>query len=237
VLDQYPYLFAVILGLPAVALAFVLVPQQRAMMLLSGAVLALLSPLSVLHDGPYWAPQRLGEQFWGLKGWGLEDVLCTFSIGSLVWLSAIWGMRGLVLPQPRFRRIVIRFSAIAAVATAAIVLWAALGLTIMVATILVQVTLIVGLLWLRPALWAMPTRVALLYTPYYFAVLTLAGLWHRDFHAMWNGPEILGPYVLGLPIEELLWSASLGWFPLALTFALDASVRHGAHTQNDMVTQ
>ncbi|MBZ0216088.1 MAG: lycopene cyclase domain-containing protein [Fimbriimonadaceae bacterium] len=219
IIAEYPYLFVVLLGLPPVMAGFALAVSQRKMMLVSALSFTIFSPLSVLHQDVYWSPSRIGQY-----SWGIEDVLCCFSIGSLIWLAAVGSRRHVTTTRIQWPHFLQKIGIIGVIGVGLIIILNRFGAEIMVATIVVQIGLTLGILILRPDLWRIPVRVAAIYLPYYTLILTLGGFFSSTFYDMWNGPEILGPRILGLPIEEFLWACSLGSFPLAMAYASNTKI-------------
>jgi len=214
----YPYLGADLLGVPAVAVGYALAAGQRRMMAISGLLMVPSSWLAVIHEGEYWSPNRLG-------GWvvGVEDVICCFSLGSLVWLAAVWPFRQrlhLDLRAGRFCRRCLTVFVLGGVVL--LVLWMA-GLGAMTSAVTIQVFLIVLLLAMRSELWPISLCAAVGYAPYYLAILYIASQLFPGFTSMWGGYKLWGPRILGLPVDEAVWVATFAasW-SLIIAYASDA---------------
>lgn len=220
VLAQHPYLAVNLVGTAVALLAVALAGRHRGTVLLAGAIETLHAPLTPLFDGVYWSPQRLG----GLA-MGIEDVLVCFSLGAGAWFCAVlpWQHRLEVTLAwaPALRRLL--WIALLPALPAA-VLFAA-GATVMESLMLATVVTAAALLARRPALWRLPAAALALYVPYYSAFLIASAALVPGFAAMWDGPELWGPRLLGVPVDELAWVASFALcFPLVIGTVLDARI-------------
>ena len=72
----------------------------------------------------------------------------------------------------------------------------------------------------------MSLAALILYPAYYVAVLFLAAAIDPAFFAIWDGPELWGPRVFGLPIEEIAFVAMFSiTFPFIVGTVVDARLR------------
>jgi hypothetical protein len=217
--STYPYLLAVLAGLPPVALAFVAFADQRRMMGVSGLLLAALTPLGVFFEGDYWNATRLGG-----GPVGIEDFLMGFSIGSLVWLAATLPVRREVTTSITPRRFAVRFLCVFVAASALLNTLQFLGIAIMTAALIVQAVAVAALLAIGPGLWRLAGASALLYAPYYCLVLYLVSMLADGFfYKLWSGTALWPVRLYGLPLQEILWALSFPpSYALAIAWAADA---------------
>lgn len=214
---EYPYLFVVLLGLPAVILGYVLVPFQRRMMLVSGLTLTAFAPFLVLFEGSYWSPRRIVDVIPAP-----EDLVMNFSIGSLVWLCAAVAAGRSIQIDFRWPMFLVRTAVLTTVSLASMFAFSFAGLGIMMAHIVTGFLMLIPLVLIAPGLRAMIIGPLLFYPPYYYFVLYLAGSVSDNFFQIWNGPELIGMRLFGLPVEELIWPFSFASYPLGIAYAANA---------------
>lgn len=199
-----PYLLSAFLGLPAVVLGFVFAGKFRRMMLWSGLLMTLFSPLSVLSQKEYWSPVRIGR-----GPFGIEDVIVSFSLGSVIFLAGAAPVQARIKIEIGLTNFLKRFFPVGLMGAAIFSLLFFLGAGSLLTSILTFWVLTVALLLInRDFLWAC-FRGALLYSAYYCAVLYATALISPGFFRMWDGYAVWGPRLLGLPIEDIIWVFSL----------------------------
>lgn len=217
-LAGHPYLLSALLGVPGVLVAIAMAGRHRGSVLLAGLIETLHAPPLIWFDGSYWTPQRLG----GLPV-GVEDVIVSFSLGAGVWFAAILPFRRRLDLTGTWERSLVRLVAIGVGgALLALPIWLA-GAGVM--TVLLVVMLVVALVLgaARPGLLPLSLAALVLYPAYYVAILFLAAALDPSFFAIWDGPELWGPRLFGLPIEEIAFVAMFSiTYPLIVGFALDA---------------
>lgn len=201
---SHPYLLSAFLGLPAVVLGFIFTCKLRRMMLWSGLLMALFSPLSVLSQKEYWTPIRLGR-----GPFGIEDVMVSFSLGSLIFLAGAGPVYARIKIEIRLPNFLRRFLLVVLMGTAVFSLIFLLGAGSMLSSILTYWILTVVLLLINRNLWWACFRGAFIYSAYYCAVLYTTALIAPRFFGMWDGYAIWGPRLLGLPVEDIIWVLSL----------------------------
>ncbi len=222
-MESHGYLLATLFGLPAVAVVVLAFPRHRGGILLAGALETLHAPPLVFFQGVYWSPQRVG----GLA-LGLEDLLLCFSLGCGAWAAAALphGARLRIDIQPkRFARRAL----IVAVPTTAIgfVLWVA-GTGVMTILFATMLPTAAALLFLRPRLWRLAAWSIALYPPHYCAILYFAEGLGADFFAIWDGPQLSGARLWGLPVEEIGFAYCFAFcYPVLFGWLVEASLREG----------
>ncbi|HOV03850.1 MAG TPA: lycopene cyclase domain-containing protein [Kaistiaceae bacterium] len=227
---MHHYLVSELFGLPVTALAFLLAGRQRRAMSLAALGFVVMSPLAVTFNDRYWSPDRV---FGG--AFGIEDLIFCVSVGSVVWLVAVWPYRWrLELPAIDPRAVAGRALPIMAFGFA--VLGAALlaGTGIAVASTAAQFAAAAVVLFLRPRLLELALRATVVYVPYYLAHIAVMAAWRPAILDLWNGPEILGIRFFGLPIEEPLWMISLTMmYPAFVAYILGVVLPHPQHAAKD----
>jgi hypothetical protein len=221
--STYPYLVANALNVCLVLLAawWLLRPNERATVLWMGAIYALPFPFSWLLEGTYWNPARMGG-----GAFGIEDALCSFHLGAVVWLVALLLGRGRVMvpaaPRPRFGRIA---GVTACVIACFLALWGA-GVDAMTALILVQALVLLALGIVCRRLWRLAVATALVYPLVYASVVTVYFHIWPHFDASWMTAAPWGVRVAGLPLGEIVWVVefSAAW-PLYAGYLFDVRLR------------
>lgn len=203
-IHDYPYLLSSLNGLPAVILAFIIFRKHKAMMGLSGLLFIFLSPTALIYQGVYWAPERLG----GVQ-YGLEDVVCSFSFGSIIYLASV-----LAFPsssQKKMSALVFlkRLSLLGPVGALVFFALLFMGIGSMAASIgsFILIWLIVVLKQrnlIRPSL-----LTAFFYIPYYSFIILITTWISPEYLLLWNGIEIWGPKMFSVPIEDFIWVFTL----------------------------
>lgn len=216
--SSYSYLLSSLLGLPAVILGFVFTDKLRKMMLLSGLLMVLFSPLSVLSQKEYWNPVRLfGGPF------GIEDVVVSFSLGSLIFLTTGGTVSNRLKMDLNWRLFLKRFFFVCLIGAAVFNLFYLLGKGSLLSSILTYSILAFILLLSRKTYWRVVFPGALIYTLYYCLILYTTALISPAFFGIWNGYAIWGPRIQGLPVEDILWVMSLAvCYPLIVLYASGA---------------
>lgn len=203
-LTGHPYLVATLVGMAIVILAWLLAGPQRGPMLWAGVIELLHVPFSPLFDRVYWSPARTG----GLPV-GVEDVLVCFMLGAGVWFAAAFPWRNRIQGSTTSRRAALRLTL---VATGPVlpVMWLrfGLGLTVMETLILGMIGLAFVLIALQPGLLRLSLTGLLLYLPYYLGFMVLCHALIPGFAGIWDGPELWGLRIFGVPLDEIAWATA-----------------------------
>jgi hypothetical protein len=219
-MENYGYLLAALVGLPAVLAVLLVFRRRRKDIVLAGVLESVHAPPLVLFQGVYWSPQRVG----GLA-LGAEDFILCFSLGCGAWAAA-------ALPQgARLRtnfvpRTFVRRALIVAVPTTALgfAIWLA-GAGVITCLITIMIVTAAMLLSLRPSLWRLSAWSMAIYPPYYCAVLYAAAWLGTDFFAIWDGPQLSGVRLWGLPVEEIAFVYSFALcYPVLFGWIVDVSL-------------
>jgi hypothetical protein len=195
-------------------IAFILFPRQRQPMLLSGLLLSPYAFSEVFYVPDYWNPQRVAS-FWASP----EDLIFLFASGGVVWLLATWPVRRRLTLPVRSAQLCKRY-VVCGVANVLLQLaclffgWGALTSHVMGI-----LGVGVALLWLCAELWPLAVAGAFGYALVYPALLGLAFVLWPEFRLQWNTANLWGPTLVGIPLEEAIWAASVGavW-PLSMGY-------------------
>ncbi len=224
-LSGHGYLVSNLLGLPGVVLFVIWAGRYWKSVVAAGAIELLHSFPLFWFNGVYWTPHRLGG-----VAWGIEDILVCFSLGAGVWFFAILPVRARLAVRFKPKRFAIRLMAIAVPSTGfAILVWS-LGAGVMETLLIVMTATGMALAAWRPQLLCLSAAAAGLYPAYYLMILYGTLVIVPDFFSMWDGSELWGIDVFGLPLEEiafvLVYSAV---YPLIIgtIFAAEIGGRNG----------
>ena len=99
------------------------------------------------------------------------------------------------------------------------------GTGVLAATILADIALFAAIVAIRRELAWFGLRAAVVYTVYYFTFLLVLAAMAPGYMAVWDGPELLGPRICTVPVDELLWMFAFALaFPVAMAFNFDLRV-------------
>jgi hypothetical protein len=216
-LGRHVFLAVNLIGLLGVALAIAASGRHRGGVIAAGAIQTLHAPLTPLFDGIYWSPPRLGA-----LPVGIEDILLCFCLGAGVWFSATRPWRNRIAHGAGLRQVLLRIATISLIPIAPGLLVRSAGASLMETLIFAMVATATVLAALRPALLRLSCAAIVLYPPYYLLIaFSTAGLF-PGFFAIWDGPELWGPRLFGLPVDEIAWVGSYALcYPLIFATALD----------------
>lgn len=209
---SYSFLVLSLLFLIPGALILVLRRDLRRMLLVMGVLSLPFAATEFLFYPTYWEPPMLFDLV-EIIGFGIEDVLFVVGLG---WLTAgiypALTRRRVVGALPVFRRTaLLRLLVIFAVVAAAVAATAAAGVATIYAAPLIMVAVTLWILRCREDL-LLPALAGAVLTTLVYAVLSwlLLLLIPGVFELDWNTEEFSNIFVLGIPLEELLYGASAG---------------------------
>lgn len=215
---DYKYLIAGLLGLVPLALVLLAAGNLRNTAIICGTILGLYSPpVAWLYERIYWTPGRL---FGG--SWGVEDFLFCFHAGAVSWVCAVAPWRRSLQMFPSvwvaFRRLFL----LTLIAVVLLLLFIASGFGIAASFLLAQTCSTALIIFLRRSYARLLISAIPTFLLYYFTTLTLWRILMPGFMSMWNGTELTGWSLLGVPIEEYLWVLSFSTgFTLTMAFAFE----------------
>lgn len=172
--------------------------RLRASVVAAGAIELLHSFPLFWFNGVYWTPGRLG----GLA-WGIEDILVCFSLGAGVWFFAIFPLRSRLVVRFEPRPVAIRLMAIALPSTGLAILVWSLGAGVMETLLIVMAATGMVLAARRPQFLYLSAAAVGIYPVYYLMILYGTLFLVPDFFSIWDGSELWGIDVFGLPLEEV----------------------------------
>lgn len=203
--QNYPYLFANIAGIPAVAIAFALMPCQRRMMLYSGAIPSLMSPVAILHDHAYWSPLRIAH-----GAFGIEDVMFAFLTGSMAWALAALPFRERLSVEIRWPLFLRRFVITGLWGCGLLLGLLFLGSNVMTATLVAQLAVAATICFCRPNLLPMVIVGATSYLCFHIAEISIWFWIWPEFASYWQQTGLWGRTLLGIPLGEWAFTAAFG---------------------------
>jgi len=214
---QYAWLIWTLLLLLIWALLYASLKERgRREMLIVSAWTALLGLTEPLFVPAYWNPPSLFDLA-QRTGFDIESVLFAFGVGGIVAVlyERLFAARheSIATPERAHRRHRLHLLAL----FSAPILFALLFFTTAWNPIYVAIAALTAggfFTWYcRPDLKVKMLATAALFTGVYFAYfLSLIALFPGYVQAVWNLPALSGVLVLGVPLEELLFAASFGFF-------------------------
>jgi hypothetical protein len=216
------YLFATLLGLIPLSFVLIVAGRLRNTSIICGAVLSLYSPpVAWLYDRVYWTP---GHVFGGR--WGIEDLIFCFHAGVVSWLCALWPWQQQFKLMPDALVALRRLTLISVLAIIGLACLLKSGITVFMSFLTVEIVSTAILIAVRPSYVRLVVSGVPLFMAYYFSTLSLWRFLMPGFMQMWNGTELTGTRLQGIPIEEYLWVMSFCVsFPITMAFALDIRLR------------
>ena len=207
---KYVYLISNASAIPVWLLLFSMKRLRRKMLVMS-VVCTPLSPLSeLLYTRDYWQPRYALP----LGGVGVEDLLAGFLLGGIspVLFEAVFA--GSAEPAAAGRASVATFfTMLAGSALGLIVLTLGLGLNSIYATVLLCLGFGTYMVVKRPDLLPVAIGNALLFLLLIVpAYLVFGWFFPRIFEIGWKIDRLSGWFVAGVPVEEIIWAFSWGYF-------------------------
>lgn len=229
-IHAYPYLMLSLTMLLLFFVALACCPRPiRPLMVLSGALAAPFALTSVLVVPAYWSPSRLAVLLAGP-----EDVLFSFASAGLASLASVWLLRHRVAFQPRPERIWWRYVGGAVGGLAVGDLCWRLGGGPMTATVTAFGALVAVILWRRREFWPLFIAGVFGYAIVYVTALKLWYVLVPGFKGQWNIDALWGPVIMGVPLDEIVWSAAFGGaWPLFAMYLFDARLRPARKAMRD----
>lgn len=233
-LSAFPYLGFSLIMLMIGGLSLLRHPEYRRTMVLSGLLCATSAAASIFFDPEYWNPVRIvGSAI------GVEDVIFSFANGMIVWAMVTWRLPDSLTVAVQPARCLARY--LTCVVTGLGVffpLWLS-GLKVMPAALAAIATVGTVTSRLQPHWWWLATRGSIGFGLLYAIALRITMAIWPGFLFQWNLENLWGVYVLGLPLEELVWAFGFGavW-PLIMAYAFDTRldpVAEGAGARAEFV--
>lgn len=190
-------------------------------MCLSGLLMLPFAYTSVLIEPTYWLPVRLAVFLTGP-----EDFIIAFACGGTSLLISIWFLQDRLIftldPARMARRYIIgTFSGLTIGG-----LFRLLGIGPLAAMVMAFVCFGLVVFWLGRRLWQVALAGLIGFTCLYFGVVKTMFILYPDFIQQWNTPNLWGPQIFGVPLDELTGAAgyAAAW-PLFIAYVFDARLR------------
>jgi len=155
----------------------------------------------------YWEPAFLFNLI-DVMGFGIEDIL--FVTGLAAFTSTIYAFfsgKTLEIKEVRWSRVALMFG----IAGALVTFLTLQGLATIYASTLITLGVSSWILWLRRDLIQAGLLGGLLTTAIYFGLCLVFGLaFPKVFELTWHTADFLNLFVLGIPLEELLYGGACG---------------------------
>lgn len=224
-LESTPYLGWALLLLTMAAWLVLLNRRECRRTLLAGALAAPFGLFAFLYVPEYWSPPYVFG-----AGPGLEDLLFAFANGAMGWALVAHMYRE---HTPDGRRLGVLPGRLLGVSVASLALQVGLvacGLTQMHATLLTLAVAGTALGVKGRQHWRMLLVGAVAHGTLYAAALVAALRLWPELAGAWNDANLLGPRILGVPAEEVLWGCVFGvTWPAFLLYAF--GTRRSAETR------
>jgi hypothetical protein len=217
--DQYPYFGICLILFVFLSLLWVLLPNQRQFMILSGLLSMPYGAASIVFVPEYWKPVLIIK-----SQTGLEDILFSLINGFLVWAIATVGMARSYLQnlQPHFLLPRYWFCTGIGIGLSALIWFS--GHPIMSAALVSMAGLGLFILWRRKDLWKVALTGALGFSLLYLLALKGVLLLNPDFLNQWNHANLSGICLGGIPMEEIIWALGYGGvWPLFMLYIFEGS--------------
>lgn len=182
------------------------------------AVLSTPSSLASFVFVPdYWDPKRIIP-----FEIGPEDMIFSFSTGGIIWLMIMSLFFRNIRVDINWRITFKRYISILIVGSAIYLLWLSTGINIMIATVLTVSIIGLWIIHRNKDYWPICAIGMAGFVVFYASFLKAFFILFPEFSGHWNGNNLFGIYILGLPLEEVIWGAAFGavW-PLIIAYLLD----------------
>jgi lycopene cyclase-like protein len=208
----YDFLALALLFLAPGAVAWALRPDLRPYMWRSAIAALPFAPTERLFYPTYWSPRFLFDLITKI-GFGLEDLIFLAGLAAFTTTAYPFAFRRALVPlgPPSARRALARTAALVALALAVALGLVALGVHILYASAVGMACATLAAVAARPDLLAPSLLGGLVSTLIYAALCLLyEALLPGVFRRVWHTERLLGRFVLGVPLEELLYGWTAG---------------------------
>jgi hypothetical protein len=204
------------------ALGWLCCRGHRRSSVFAAVALAPFAVMGYLFVPAYWQPDHA---FTFIRGVGFEDVLFCFACGGVCWLAAVACSDVCCRSVPPFSRFISRLFAWMAIAILGVVAawWAGCGIMTAVIAGFVFSGLVVLCRVPRAARLILPGAIG--FTVVYACVSWLVIAIYPSASGFWVTD---GTRILGLPVDELLWSLSFGaTWPVVFAYCMGEGMAWG----------
>lgn len=229
---SYPYfLWSLVLMAACLAALPFCQANLRRTMVMSGLLMLPFAFTSLLIEPGYWLPHRLCCFLTGP-----EDFIIAFATGGLSWIMASWPLRRRLRVEVLGWRILGRYvvGTLAGLSVGGV--FRLFGVGPLAAMVLAFSIFGVAIFWLGGRLWQVALSGFVGFTALYFAVVKVVFLLCPEFIHQWNEPNLWGPRIWGVPIDEITGAAGFAaaW-PLFMAYLF--CVRIGRDGEGDPTPQ
>jgi len=224
-LNAYPYLVNNVVGLLFCILGYAIIRKPGNLALVGGLGYVPLLPFSLVFEGQYWSPVRLG-------GWwlGIEDLINLFNLGFTVCLLASLPFRSTLWLAFQPRQILTRAATLGPMAAAVFLAFWLTGTDPITSNFAANSVMLILVLILRKDLWPLALSGFLVYGLFFFLWGKTNFLVWPDFLLQWNQDNFWGVRYLGLPIGEIGYGFSLGsFYPAYVAYCCNVRLRSRSH--------
>ena len=218
--STYPYLLMSLTLLVIFLLCYLAGGKQRRPMLLSALLSAPFGFLSVHFVPVYWNPVRIAE-----FGAGIEDIIFSFSNGGIVWFMVTLPVRNRLLVDIHTKRVLLRYGGCSVVGLSLGIIPLSLGYDPMHVSLAGISIMGIALLLLRREFWRLSVVGTVSFGLLYTIICIASFLLNPDFLRQWNLEALTGYIILGVPVEEIIWSIAFGavW-PLIAAYSFETRI-------------
>lgn len=211
----YAYLIASVLLLLVWLYLYWTKPKARRKMLLISLLTAPLGLTEPLFVPSYWLPFTLFDLARRTR-FDLESLLFSFAVGGItaILYGSLWGKsrKPISVHEVHQKRHQFHRLALLSPFISFAILYLLTPLNPIYSTIIAMTIGAIATWYCRPDLLKAMVTGSLLFLGIYFVVFLIGFVWLFPGYveSVWNLPAISGILVIGVPIEELLFAASLG---------------------------
>lgn len=200
--DQYPYLFSLLICLIIYGGMMAAFPSERHLMLI-GSVLSLPHAFFAIELVPsYWQPELIFTVF----GVGLEDFGFMFVVGGWVWIAATWPARKRLRLCIQRDLVVRRYLVGNLLGMSLCFLLLSFGVRGYQNVFLSMAAVGFFVLLMRKDLVALSFSAAVSFAILYILFFKLVLFIWPSFTSLWTWENLWGVSVFNIPFEELLWA-------------------------------
>lgn len=191
-------------------------------MIISAILSAPFGFVSIFFVPEYWDPVRIASFLTGL-----EDIIFSFANGGIVWLFAVSLFSNHIIVDLNLKKIIERYIICGLLGELVFLMFWLSGHKVMTSSIMSVFFIGIIILFLKPKLFSIFLVGLISFTIFYILLLKLSFIIWPSFLNFWNFDNLIGTFILGMPVEEILWAAGFGavW-PVLMAYILDARIAY-----------
>jgi hypothetical protein len=226
----YPYLYTSIITIILLILVSrkLLDPEQQTLVIFSGLTNIPCFAFTVMFEGVYWTPVRLG-------GWvlGVEDILCAYALAALTWFATVYRFRAISREPSAFHEIIKRYCIVSGISGVAFFPFYFAGINVMTAFILMCFIVGLSLFVLYPRLRKLALAGIWKAPLVYGTMVKIYFLVWPDLALQWNTTTLWGKMFFGIPLGEIAWAISFGFYwPLFIGYVFKIKIPVREYSNN-----